>query len=88
MLADWDSASIAGVSFPCVADEPFGEDVGVLGVAPEIETDRLTWLSSGGGLGVTVVVDSSTDGLSGTFVAREVRILEDGAMVRVRLEST
>lgn len=88
MLADWDSASIGGVSFPCVADEPFGEALGSLGTAPEIETDRLTWLSSGGQIGATVVVDSSTDGLSGTFIAREVRILEDGAMVRVRLESS
>lgn len=86
MLADWDVASIGTASFPCTYDEPFADDLGALGQAPTFDTDRQTWLDAGGALDVTVSVVSGTAGDRGSFVAREVRVVEDGAMVRVRLE--
>ena len=88
MLADWDTASIAGTSFACVYDEPFSDELGGIGFTPTIDTDRATWIAAGGALGVTVTVTSSTAGAIGDLIAREVRVLADGAMVRVRLETT
>ena len=86
MLSDWDSVLVGGEAVPCVYDEPFAEDGGALGQAPELETDRAAWLAAGGATGVTVTVTSSTAGAVGDFVVREVRTLEDGAMIRARLE--
>lgn len=87
MLGDWDSLTIGtGTPVPCVYDEPFAEEPGALGNAPELEVDRQSWYDAGGAVGVTLTVNSGTAGPRGPFVAREVRITEDGAMLRVRLE--
>ena len=90
MLAVWGDTFAIGSGDPvaCVYDEPFGEEAGMVGRSPQIETDLQAWIDAGGAVGVTVTIVSGRRGALGDMVAREQRVLEDGGMMRVRLESS